>query len=296
MQCTHPILLSNLDKKKFPEGLLVACGRCLPCRKQRAREWALRLIHEKPYSLYQNFVTLTYDEKHCPKCYSVIKREAVRYIKKLRKVTGSKIKYYMCGEYGGKNGRPHYHLLVYVYDNKYDDIYWSGKMVMSKNKEFSHWEKEPIYSLLWGKGSVMVGNVTEGSIYYVVEYIDKKIYNSMGVELGKRREPFRLMSTGIGEKYVIENQDKIREDLCFEIQGRKIGLPRYYKKKLSIDPKVFQKLSGSQEFEKLKKHMKKNKIKKMNVNHWKALYELKKAQRAKNSEARIRLYHKDRLL
>ena len=33
MQCTNPVRISkNLDRVKFPDGLLVPCGKCLSCR------------------------------------------------------------------------------------------------------------------------------------------------------------------------------------------------------------------------------------------------------------------------
>ena len=46
--------------------LVTRCGRCFECQKAYSNEWALRLYHEKKYHLYSLFLTLTYDDAHCP--------------------------------------------------------------------------------------------------------------------------------------------------------------------------------------------------------------------------------------
>ena len=49
------------------DRLELPCGQCIGCRLERARQWALRCMHES--SLYEenSFVTLTYDDEHLPK-------------------------------------------------------------------------------------------------------------------------------------------------------------------------------------------------------------------------------------
>ena len=37
-------------------------------------------------------------------------------MKRLRKRAGSDVRFYMCGEYGPENWRPHYHALLFGFD------------------------------------------------------------------------------------------------------------------------------------------------------------------------------------
>lgn len=106
MTCTRPVRLS--------EEMIVPCGRCVNCRIAHSREWATRIIHEA--SMYDDtgFVTLTYDDEHLPEDGGLRKKDFQDFLKLLRYHLGDvKIKYYMCGEYGEKNHRPHYHAIMF---------------------------------------------------------------------------------------------------------------------------------------------------------------------------------------
>ena len=102
----------------------VPCGRCIGCRLDKARDWALRCNHEASlYSAGLNncFLTLTYDDAHLPKDHSLKKIHFRKFIRALRKKTKQKIRYYMCGEYGNATeannwiARPHYHAILFGY-------------------------------------------------------------------------------------------------------------------------------------------------------------------------------------
>ncbi len=72
-------------------------------------------------------MTLTYDDEHLPindyvDSDGVIhgkptlrKRDVQLFLKRLRKnyKYDNHIKYFCCGEYGGKTFRPHYHLIIF---------------------------------------------------------------------------------------------------------------------------------------------------------------------------------------
>ena len=118
MVCLHP---SRIRVKGKPYGspgsvLEVPCGRCLPCRIEKTREWKVRLLHELDAHESAVFVTLTYDPDHLPEDLSVSKRELQLYIKRVRFAhEPRKIKYFGCGEYGEQYGRPHYHIFMKVF-------------------------------------------------------------------------------------------------------------------------------------------------------------------------------------
>lgn len=275
MVCLKPILITkNLPKNKFPDGLLVPCGKCINCAIQKTNEWALRLEHEQLFSTAQYFITLTYDDKNIPKGYTLRKSDVQKYIKRIRKNVKSKIKYYLCGEYGEKYGRPHYHAIIFTYDCK-------------------EWEK--IFNETWKKGIVHVGTVTSRSIRYVVGYTDKKILSWLKQDIGCRQLPFRLMSQGFGVDYAYKNAREIIENKHIKIKGKQVSIPRYYRNKLGLGSDDMKIVSDSLLLKKFKKYMKQKKLKKMSSHEWHILYSDMQTQGALNKEARTRLYKKQRL-
>lgn len=85
------------------------CGKCVECLQAYASTWALRCMLESTLHKDNCFITLTYAS--APP--SVDKRELQCFFKLLRKEIDCKIKYYSCGEYGSKGGRPHYHACIF---------------------------------------------------------------------------------------------------------------------------------------------------------------------------------------
>ena len=69
-----PIVFS--PKKAFVDlSVKIPCGKCLGCRLERARQWAIRCMHEASMYELNSFVTLTYNDKFLPANGSVSKRE-----------------------------------------------------------------------------------------------------------------------------------------------------------------------------------------------------------------------------
>ena len=91
----------------------VPCGKCIGCRLDYSRKWAIRCVLEAQMHKENCFLTLTYDDEHLPKGEKLEKEEMQKFWKRLRKATGTKIRYYMAGEYGTEGGRPHYHACVF---------------------------------------------------------------------------------------------------------------------------------------------------------------------------------------
>lgn len=212
MRCVNPVYVRLVD-------LWVPCGKCMPCRIQRANEWSIRLMHHLGTESQGGvFVTLTYDNNNVPDDGSLKKREFSLWIKRLRKeIEPKKIKYYGCGEYGEKGGRPHYHAIVFG-------------LPLSV-------ETEEIINKTWGQGFITLGTVTQDSCRYVSEYISKGMMAGTTIkqlQLDKKEPPFALMSHGIGEEYVKKNEKVLRETLETRVKNKKMGLPRYYKKVLGL--------------------------------------------------------------
>lgn len=128
----------NFQPERFPfefEGHLISeekvlslpCGQCVGCRLQRSRVWANRCMMELLYHDSAYFVTLTYDDDHVPVSHyadpatgeifdslTLSKRDLQLFMKRLRRhFSNDKIRFFACGEYGGKTFRPHYHLILF---------------------------------------------------------------------------------------------------------------------------------------------------------------------------------------
>ena len=106
---------------KKPDGhldyLALPCGKCPVCKMRRVNTWVFRMEEEMKVSSSAYFVTLTYDTVTVPitdRGYMTLdKRDFQLFMKRLRKLSANKLKYYAAGEYGELYQRPHYHLILF---------------------------------------------------------------------------------------------------------------------------------------------------------------------------------------
>jgi len=182
--CLHPLTayyskefgssgkrLVTFDKSQSFSGLplRLPCYQCVECRLARSLSWAVRCMHEKMLHTESAFVTLTYDDDHLPEDRSISVRDHQLFMKRMRKRFGKGIRFFMCGEYGEKNGRPHYHYLLFNRDFP-DRKYYK----MAKNGVDKLYTSE-IAEELWSNGLCVVGDVTLDSCAYVARYIVDKV-------------------------------------------------------------------------------------------------------------------------
>lgn len=247
------IVFSPAKSDNPKEIIPIPCGRCIGCRLEKAKEWALRCYHEALlYGENNVFLTLTYATENLPKHNSLDKSDFQKFIRALRKKTGAKIRYYMCGEYGEqcanchqnkKNcqddpqctewvatmGRPHYHAILFNW--KANDAI----LVNIRNGNRVYTSK--FLSGIWEKGTHELGSVTFKSAGYVARYILKKQNGERGRKYyGKRLAPYTQMSLrpGIGKAWYEQNQkDFFPQDFAVLPDGRKTTVPTYYRNLLS---------------------------------------------------------------
>lgn len=194
-------------------------------------EWIFRLIQEDRRHLVADFLTLTYNTDHVPitknNFMTLLPRHFTLFMKKLRKNTGQKrIKYFMCGEYGTKKGRPHYHAIIwsnYFGEESYRNAWTTDRRTGQAKVSL---------------GDIHVGSVTPGSIAYTAKYMDKP--KTVGVHKRDDRHPeFRRMSQKLGQNYLTESvirYHKANLDKLYVVnEGYKIPLPRYYLDQLFTD-------------------------------------------------------------
>lgn len=212
------------------EEIKLPCGNCIGCRLDKARNWAIRCMHEAQLHSENCFITLTYDEDHVPKNGSLDKREFQLFMKRLRKRFGDGIRFFHCGEYGENLGRPHYHALLFGLD------FADKELWVSRNGVPSY--KSKILDDLWGNGFTEVGDLTEASASYVARYALKKVTGDQSDDHYQGREPeYVTMSRrpGIGaEYYRLYRNDFFPVDFVV-VNGKKDGVPPYYDKLLEKD-------------------------------------------------------------
>lgn len=210
------------------------CGRCLACRINRSEEWALRLAHEYDVCKKACFVTLTYCDEKLPLGGTLRKAHLQNWMKKLRlEFEGVKIKYYCCGEYGDRGGRPHYHGIIFNVEVKDYDVI---------NK-------------CWDNGFIYVKKIIPERLSYVTGYVTKKLWGDRAREVyGSREAPFALQSKGLGLRWIEEfdNENSVLINLGVRKNGKVKPIPRYYVKKMKTEiPKELW------EERKYKKHLEK---------------------------------------
>lgn len=250
MPCYHPItawysktkndsgkrsLVFDQTKAKHTGAqVTIPCGRCVGCRLERSRQWAIRCVHEAKLYDENCFITLTYDDDHLPDDLSLHKEHFQLFFKRLRKAyPNRRIRYYHCGEYGEQFARPHYHACIFNFD-------FSDKVLWSIKNKFRLYISEQL-NMLWGKGYCIIGDVTFESAAYVARYIMKKILGSdeLKEEVYNGRETeYTTMSRrpGIGagffEKY---KEDVYKSDSVVLRGGVHVRPPKYYDALLSRD-------------------------------------------------------------
>lgn len=233
------------------ERIALPCGQCIGCRLEKSREWAVRCCYEA--SLYKDncFITLTYDDDHVPANMSLNKKDWQDFMKRLiadvnykRKKKGlpyKKIRFFMCGEYGERTFRPHYHAILF--NHEFDDLKTVTKMTEHGLSRYEH--SETLFRL-WGKGIVSVGDMTFESAAYVSRYCLKKI-NGPEAEwhyFGRMPE-FSLMSRcpGIAKVWWDKFKSDVINNDCTFSRGKRAPVPRYFDKLLGkIDEELLRQI------------------------------------------------------
>lgn len=159
------------EAKKYYE-VRIPCGYCLECRLKKARDWSTRIFLENKLHKESCFVTLTYNGKNLPKRDGVPSldiKDISNFFKRLKKKYPDKlILRFWCGEYGEKRGRPHFHAIIMGY--KPGDM---TKERRRSNRGYVVYNSEELRKI-WGKGHIVIGEVTTESAGYVARYTMKK--------------------------------------------------------------------------------------------------------------------------
>lgn len=240
-------------RKNVVRELSLPCGQCIGCRLERSRQWAMRCLHEASLHERKSFVTLTYDDLHLPKRGQLEYADFQKFMKRLRKQKGQ-ARFYMCGEYGPLNWRPHFHACLFGVD--FDDKeHWSTMASGAELYRSAELER------LWPFGFASVGDVTFESAAYVARYCVQKVtgknakyhYARVDEEGEYQLNPeFNHMSLkpGIGaEFYKKWKSDMYPHDYVI-VNGKEMKPPKYYDKMFKADdPDAFEEMQWMREMQ-----------------------------------------------
>lgn len=273
MPCFHPLTafrLSNgsvvfAERGDVVKQLQLPCGRCVGCRLERSRQWAIRIMHESQCHDSNCFITLTYDDAHLPEGGSLKYPDFQRFMKRLRKsLPGRSVRYFVAGEYGDGLGRPHFHACIFGYD------FSSSKLSpVRKNSQGDIIYSSDELSVLWPYGFSSVGALTFQSAAYVARYVLKKVTGSKsnahyqvvepdtGEIVGSRTPEFCAMSLkpGIGSAWFSRFHSDVFPHDYVVANGHPSKPPRYYDVLLKrISPDVHESIAYDREVDALKRY------------------------------------------
>lgn len=121
-------------------------------------------MHEAQMHEANCFITLTYDEEHLPEDGSLVLRDWQLFAKKLRAGVGA-FRFFHCGEYGDRKGRPHYHAAIFSKDFRSDRT-----REEASRTGLPQWSSAAL-AAAWEHGRHRISALTFESAAYVARYV-----------------------------------------------------------------------------------------------------------------------------
>lgn len=253
MPCYHPLVGWYAQERtkngkrpvtfRFNEAykdrpLPVPCGKCVGCKLEKARQWAMRCMHEASMWEDNVFLTLTYDEEHLPKDGSLCPEHMVKFLKRLRRRYVHQIRFFQCGEYGDRLQRPHHHVILFNHD--FDD-----KRLLRGSGDKGRLYQSRELSELWPYGMHSIGAVSFQSAGYIARYTLKKVdINRDEWYNGKVREYLTMSRRpGIGASWIKMFMKEVYKRDQIVINGSVSKPTRYYDGVAEkMDPERFKRI------------------------------------------------------
>lgn len=179
------LVFKRTDGAEWYRPIQIPCGRCIGCRLEYSRQWAIRCLHEAQLHEENCFLTLTYRPEDLPYGGTLIKKHHQDFMKRLRRYVRRKLLYYHAGEYGERTRRPHYHTAVFGYD-------FPDKVFFKERNGYKLYNSE-LLERLWKLGQATVGSLTFESAAYVARYATKKVNGD------RARQHYEVVEPDTGE-------------------------------------------------------------------------------------------------
>lgn len=223
-----------------PDGvraIQIPCGKCVLCRQSRAFEITVRAVAESRCYDFSSFITLTVDEERLHSVFpfnKLVRRPYQLFLKRLRKKIG-KFRYLLCGEYGSRTGRAHYHLVIF--GHRFIDGFVDSA---------GRWCSSRVIAECWPYGLFAVDDVNSDRIAYVAGY---QLKNDPAAD-DQDFPQFVVWSRrpGLGFEWFSRYwSDMVRNGFTFSLNGRDVHLNgRYFLSKLQlISPHAYDTIVSS---------------------------------------------------
>lgn len=197
----------KMDKGNKYEPIQLPCSKCPGCRADQRRDWGVRCYHEAQLHEQSSFLTLTYQD--APP--AINKLDLQHFLMRMRKHYGP-LRYFGCGEYGGKTNRPHYHMLIFGHD------FMGGPHV-------AHIEPDRYINArverIWGHGQIEISSLTPDRCFYTAGYCMKKAGQADTFSIQSRRPP-------IGQRWLQDHWDNLNRLGHVVIDGHINPIPKVY--------------------------------------------------------------------
>lgn len=240
-----PILFSE---KKNTREITIKCGQCIGCRIEKQEMWMIRCLAESKCHPVNSFVTLTYSDDNLPANESLNYGHFQLFMKRLRKVQPKilvdgkfihkPIRFFMCGEYGEKENRPHYHALLFGCD-------FPDRVVDSRLPSDYDIYRSAVLEKLWPYGYSTIGEVNATTARYCATYALKKVTGEKAEEHYTRCTRYgeivsvvpefvqMSLKPGIGEPWLRKYwRDLYAVHDAMIVDGKKRKVPRYFDEKM----------------------------------------------------------------
>lgn len=241
------------------------------------------------------FTTLTYSDENLPENGNLKLTDLQNFLKRYRKNTNEKFRYFAVGEYGSKQKykdnrgrvrigteRPHYHIVLF------------GQNI----------QRETDIQHAWNLGRTKTESLCAGRAAYIVGYTTEKLTKKSTALMESKRNQFATMSKnegGIGLKEALLAADSIKSNAhwekviitSFQYGKKTLPLGRYLaervNERLGIEPGEFEKLLFERQFDIFKTHVFTHNDR-QKVYYDKLLSE--HAQKRKNREAKFKQFRR----
>lgn len=140
-------------------GTYSKCGHCQQCINEKCNNWVVRNYYEEKRHQKKCFITLTYRDNPV----ILVKKDFQDFAKRLRYYLKEKIRIFYVGEYGTLRGRPHYHAIIYGWEDEcaiYKTINKKQNIIYTSN----------IIEKAWGKGITSYQKFDTHEIPYITLY------------------------------------------------------------------------------------------------------------------------------
>lgn len=203
----------------------VGCGKCFECRRQKRREWQVRLTEDIKVNNKCLFVTFSFSEKSLDELENEIKWDKSYYIRSNEIATLAIRRFLERWRKKFKKSVRHW-LVTELGQNNTERVHLHGLLWTEESKE--------VIEDRWQYGNIWIGEyVNERTVNYIVKYLSK----SDGVH--KNYVPKMFVSKGIGSGYITSVNAKRNiftnvntNETYVNRKGFKFGLPVYYRNKL----------------------------------------------------------------